>query len=155
MDNASKNADSVQVHAGHRARQRQRFLESGDFRGFADHNVLEMLLFYSIPRRDTNELAHALINRFGSLQRVFEASYEDLLKVDGISENSACLIKMVLPLYRRYAENCFKEKKTFADRNEIIEYLKSLYAGMAHEEVNMMCFDLKMKFISQTVLGIG
>ena len=58
------------VHQGHRARQRKKLLENGP-RAFADHELLEMLLYYAIPRRDTNELAHRLLERFGSLQGVF------------------------------------------------------------------------------------
>lgn len=155
MDKAASSPTSSQIHAGHRDRQKKRFIENGDFKGFADHNILEMLLFYSIPRKDTNELAHALINRFGSLQRVLEASYEDLITVNGISENSACLIKMMLPLYRRYAENCVKEKKTFEQREDIIEYLKSIYTGMSEEQINLLCFDSKMNLITRVVLGTG
>lgn len=80
------------LHDGHRARVRQRFLTEG-LRGFESHQILEMLLFYGIPRRDTNELAHRLINTFGSLSRVMEAEYEDLLKVPGMTAQAATLIQ--------------------------------------------------------------
>ena len=67
-------------HYGHRQRLKDRFLQTG-FTGFDAHGILELLLFYSIPQRDTNDLAHELVNRFGSLSGVFDASYEDLVKV--------------------------------------------------------------------------
>ena len=75
------------VHDGHRERLRRRFLENG-LDGFNELNALELLLFYAIPRRDTNELAHALIDRFGSLQGVFEASPQELGETPGIGGNA-------------------------------------------------------------------
>ncbi len=89
------------VHDGHRERMKSRFVEAG-LDGFNDHNALEMLLFYAVPRKDTNELAHRLLKRFGSLAGVFEASYEELLSVDGIGENAATLVKLIPAVSRRY-----------------------------------------------------
>ena len=79
------------MHKGHRARLRQRFIKAG-LEGFAPHEVLELLLTFAIPRRDTNPIAHALIRRFGSLHGVFEAKYAELIKVEGIGEQAATLI---------------------------------------------------------------
>lgn len=64
------------IHENHRERIKRRFLIEG-LDNFEPHNVLELLLFYSIPQRDTNELAHKLIERFGSLSEVFDASFDD------------------------------------------------------------------------------
>lgn len=89
------------VHDGHRERMKSRFVEAG-LDGFNDHNVLEMLLFYAVPRKDTNELAHNLLRRFGSISAVFEASHDELKTVDGIGENAATLIKLVPEVSRRY-----------------------------------------------------
>ena len=82
------------IHAGHRQRMKERFL-AGGLEGFSDHEVLELILFYAIPRRDVNELSHKLVERFGSFRAVFDADFEDLLKVDGIGENAALLIKLM------------------------------------------------------------
>lgn len=95
------------VHDGHRKRLTARFLAEG-LEGFEPHQVLELLLFYSIPRRDTNELAHELIDRFGSLSAVFEAPYERLLEVKGVGENTAALLKLITGIARVY----------YADRQE-------------------------------------
>lgn len=84
-------ADSV--HSGHRSRMRKRFLETG-FSGFQPHEVLEMILYYSIPRRDTNEIAHKLLNRFGSLHDVLCADPQVLIQEPYITENTAVLISM-------------------------------------------------------------
>lgn len=89
------------VHDGHRERMKSRFVEAG-LDGFNDHNALEMLLFYAVPRKDTNELAHRLLKQFGSLASVFEAKHEELMRVDGIGENAATLIKLIPEISRRY-----------------------------------------------------
>lgn len=88
---ASDMADSV--HSGHRSRMRRRFLETG-FSGFQPHEVLEMMLYYGIPRRDTNELAHNLLERYGSLHDVLCADPAALMQEPGISENAAVLIAL-------------------------------------------------------------
>ena len=88
-------------HDGHRERMKSRFVEAG-LDGFNDHNALEMLLFYALPRRDTNILAHRLLKQFGSLDGVLEANYEELRAVDGIGDNAAVLLKLIPEVSRRY-----------------------------------------------------
>ena len=83
------------IHDGHRERLRSRFIEHG-LDNFNELNALELLLFYAIPRRDTNGIAHALLDRFGSLSAVFSASQEELQDVEGIGENAAALIRLYL-----------------------------------------------------------
>ena len=81
------------IHRGHREKMRRRFLENG-LDGFADHEALELLLYYAIPRRDTNPIAHRLIERYGSLYAVLMAPVEDLRKVEGVGEQAAILLKL-------------------------------------------------------------
>ena len=82
--------NNVNLHEGHRERMRKRFRETG-FDGFEEHQIIEMLLFYVCPRKDTNELAHILINRFGCIAGILDASYDDLTSIPGISENTAVI----------------------------------------------------------------
>ena len=89
------------VHDGHRARMKARFVRSG-LDNFDDHSVLELLLFYAVPRRDVNELAHALLDHFGTLDAVFEASFEDMMRVPGVGENVATLLTLIPQVGRRY-----------------------------------------------------
>lgn len=89
------------VHDGHRARMKARFVRNG-LDNFDDHSVLELLLFYAVPRRDVNELAHALLDHFGTLDAVFEASYEDMMRVPGVGENVATLLTLIPQVGRRY-----------------------------------------------------
>ncbi len=79
------------VHSGHRLRVKERFFKEG-LDHFEPHQVLEMLLFFGVPMKDTNELAHTLLNSFGSLYKVLEASFEDLKQVKGVTDHVACLL---------------------------------------------------------------
>ena len=90
----------MSVHDGHREKMRRRFLDTG-LTGFADHEVLELLLYYAIPRRDTNPIAHALMERYGSLSAVLTAPAEDLQKVEGIGKSAAVLLQLAPLLVRR------------------------------------------------------
>ena len=88
------------VHDGHRARKKEQFRTHG-LDAFADHEVLELLLYYAIPRADTNPIAHRLIERFGSLDGVFSASVSELSQVEGVGESAATLLALLMPLCRR------------------------------------------------------
>ena len=90
------------VHSGHRERVRQDFLKNGFNEDTPPHKIIEMLLFYSIPRKDTNVTAHELLNRFGSIAGIIDAPVEQLVKVPGVSMNTAALIKLIMPVARRY-----------------------------------------------------
>jgi DNA repair protein RadC len=127
------------IHDGHRDRMRERFRKNG-FESMHPHEMLEMLLFYSVPRRDTNELAHRLIDTFGSLSGVFEASEEQLTSVKGITPSSATLIKMILPFAREY--KCeVADAKRLKNSQECGEFLKDYYSGMMQERVTALCLD--------------
>ena len=89
------------IHDGHRQRMKKRFLEHG-LDNFDDVNVLELLLFYAQPRQDTNELAHALMERFGSLSAVLESSPSELKSVSGIGDNAVGLLHLIPAISRRY-----------------------------------------------------
>lgn len=89
------------LHDGHRQRLLQRFLREG-LDGFDEHNILELLLFYAIPRKDTNELAHRLMDDFGSLAGVLDASAQELQQVEGVGENTAGFLKLLPELTRVY-----------------------------------------------------
>ena len=89
------------IHDGHRQRMKERFLGHG-LDNFNDINALELLLFYAAPRRDTNALAHALLDRFGSFSAVLEADEQELLAVPGVGENAVTLLRLIPAVSRRY-----------------------------------------------------
>lgn len=125
------------LHDGHRDRLRKRFIEEGA-EGFAAHNLLELLLFYAIPRKDTNETAHLLLRRFGDVQSVLSAPIEELCKVEGINQSSAALIRMCGELGTRYCAGRTDDLKRFYSFDDIGEYLVKLYWGVTEETVYVL-----------------
>ena len=100
-----------------------------------------MLLFYSIPRRDTNELAHELINRFGSLANVFDAPYEALVRINGVGERTATLLKFIPALCGEYQRNRCEKKGVIRNRQEAIDYLTPYFADMSTEIAFLVSLD--------------
>ena len=143
------------VHRNHRQKVREKFYASG-FKGMASHNILEMLLFFGIPYKDTNPIAHELIDRFGSLSAVFEANRTDLMQVKGMTENAACLITMMLPLYQEYSKELVKRRPKFKDLNETAGFLQTLYLDNNNiERVFLLCFDANNTLITYRMIGEG
>ena len=142
------------LHEGHRQRLKNRFLEDG-LDNFQPHNILEMLLFYSIPRKDTNDIAHELIEKFGSLSGVFDADIEELVKVDYITENSATLIKMIPAMSRAYLMDKSRHIKQLSNVEIIKEYLLGLFHGEKNEIVYILFLNNSFDLISHYKLHEG
>lgn len=143
------------LHDGHRERMRERFKQTG-FNGMQEHEMLEMLLYYSVPRMNTNEFAHELIARFGTLANVFEADYDELQKVKGIGENSAFLIKMMLPLFNAYSKSPDRKKTIkFNGSNAVGEYLVKYYSCITNELVVVLCVDPAGKLLTVEKISEG
>ncbi len=141
-------------HQGHRKRLKERFRQTG-FAGFEKHEMLELLLFYSIPQKDTNDLAHDLIEQFGSLSGGFDASYENLLKVNGISDNSATLIKMIPQLANAYLNDRNDPGMILDSVEKAGDFLLSKYVGATNERVYLLCLDNKLKLLNCALVGEG
>lgn len=142
------------IHEGHRNRLKARYRDHG-LDNFNDVNVLELLLFYAIPRKDTNELAHALLDHFGSLDRIFEASVPELEEVPGIGENTALLITLVPQITRRYLMakgNCICSITSSAEAGK---YLVPRLMFEKEEKLLLLCLDAKKSVISCVTLGSG
>ena len=134
-------------HQGHRERRRAQFRDFG-LDVFADHEVLELLLFYAIPRQDTNPLAHELLRRFGSLEAVLEAPLEELTAVPGIGESAALLLRLVPQAARRAAMGPRGRTVILNSPEKIGRYLLQRYAGEAREVVYELCLDQKGKLLT-------
>ena len=142
------------VHDGHRAHMRKRFL-AGGLEGYADHEALELLLYYAIPRRDTNPIAHALMERYGSLSAVLSAPVEDLQKVEGIGESAAILIRLA-PLLCRKARLEDAARATALNSTERAgKYLIELFAQEKREILYQLCLDQKGKLLACKRLSAG
>ncbi len=143
------------IHDGHREKMRQRFLRGG-LDAFADHEALELLLYYAIPRRDTNPVAHALMERYGSLSAVLSAPAEDLQRVEGVGESAAVLLRLVAPLCRkaRLAEAA-GEERVLNSSERAGAYLLECFEGEKNEAVYQLCLDRKGKLLACKRLGEG
>ena len=131
------------VHLGHRERLRKEFISLGA-ESFSEVRALELLLFYAVSRRDTNPLAHALLDRFGSLDGVFAASVEDLCQVDGIGESTAVLIRLLPELYRKSESGRISRERKIIDSTAAAGQLaKSCFAGESCERFLLFCLDAK------------
>ena len=142
-------------HSGHRARLKQRFLKEGNFDNFEPHNILEYLLFNTIPIRDTNDTAHRLLNHFGSLSAVFDAPYNELIKVEGIGPHTATLIKAVLPMARAYSRDREKVGVILDGTDKVIEFLMGKYVGYNDEVFSIICMDNSFKVLAYEVITTG
>ena len=142
------------IHKGHRERLKQRFLEEG-LDNFTDIQVLELLLFYAIPRSDTNPIAHALLEHFGSLSQVLEADVEELKKVPGIKDHAATLLALVTDLCRYYQVNCAQQTEILTTLEACGRYLVPRFFGRTRETVFLLCLDAKCKVLCCKEIGEG
>lgn len=141
-------------HENHRARLKARFHGQG-LDHFEDHNVLELLLFFAVPRADTNPLAHRLMERYGTLSRVFDAPAEDLMQVEGIGEHAATLIKLIPSLARRYCESRFQQGGEIPTHESVGTYLVAHFLGKNTESVFAMFYTSSMELVEAVELFSG
>lgn len=128
------------IHQGHRKRVRDRFLNE-DLDNFTDYQVLELLLFYSVPFKDTNIIAHSLIKKYGSLSAVFEADPHDLAKTTDMGSNSAILLSLVPSLCRRYNRDKWRIKPVLSSVSTAGNFALSLFSGHTYEVFYVICLD--------------
>ena len=138
----NKENKKTHLHDGHRERMRERFLASEDHQNssFQTHELLEMLLFFSVPRSNTNETAHRLLAEFGSLRGLMDAPNNALLQIDGVGKSSAMLIRIVSALIRAY--NCetetYRSSVPFSGVDVTMEYLRPMFFGHRSERMYMI-----------------
>ncbi|HHT16771.1 MAG TPA: DNA repair protein RadC [Papillibacter sp.] len=144
----------MSVHKGHRERMKRRFLEHG-IESFEEHHVLELLLFYALPRVDVNPLAHNLINRFGSLAAVFDAPIDELIKVDGVGRNTATLIKLMPQVARRYMISRASLSDILDTTEKAGRYLLPRFFGERDEVVYLVSLDAKCKVLNCRLMFRG
>lgn len=140
-------------HKGHRDRMRKRFLLN-DFDGFETHEALELLLYYAVPRKDTNRLAHNLLERFGSLSAVLDAPLNALTEA-GLTQNAAVLLKLVPSLGRLYTDDRNYNKKKVINQERLGYLMLDKFMGRVNEVVILMLLDAKFKEIFCGVVSKG
>lgn len=129
------------LHAGHRQRLKKRFDAVG-LKGFEEHTLLELLLFYAIPQKDTNDLAHELIRRFGSLNGVLHASMAQLMQVKGVGEHTARMLKVVSAVSQSCGQGMWEDSRpVLASTIERGEYLRTKLLGSTQEHLLLLSLD--------------
>ena len=128
-------------HAGHRQRLKDRFLAEGSLDNFNDHQVLELMLFYCIPRQDTNPIAHDLLDTFGSFSSVLDKPYEELANIEHVGKNAALFLKLLPELCRRYYDDKTNPRMVLDSAEKIGAYLVPKFVGLTDEVVYVLCLD--------------
>ena len=133
-ENKNDKKDKVKenIHAGHRERLRKIYMENG-IEALSEYEVLELLLFYSIPRKDTNDIAHALLDEYSNLEGVFQADPQRLTLIKDVGLNTAVLIKLIQDLNLRMNTDKVKRGVVFSDPYTAGDYIKSFFLGKQHE----------------------
>ncbi len=144
----------MSIHDGHRSRLRSRFIKYG-LDAFNDINALELLLFFSIPRKDTNPVAHALIDRFKTLRGVMDASWAELTEVPGVSEVSAALIKLVPALSKLAYRGETKPGAILKNSSKAADYLIPMFMYEDREIVYLLCLDANNRVRSCVQIAAG
>ena len=134
----------MSVHDGHRERMKERFRKTG-LDGFEEHEAIELLLYFALPRGDVNPVAHELIDHFGSLDAVLDAPVEELAKIKGIGQNAATLLSLSGELNRRYGISRTGKTVILNSPQKVGEYLVPYFRGLRDEVVYIVCLDSKLK----------
>ena len=154
QENGKEVPSDRNVHAGHRKRLRHRFLNHG-IENFESHQVLELMLFYAIPHKDTNPLAHRLLQRFGSLAGIMDATVEELMSVEGVGENTAIYLKMFPAVFRQYELSRDYRRGCFDTLEKVGTYAKKLFIGATVEQVYLLMFNNRLQLIDTYKLSVG
>lgn len=141
-------------HNGHRGRMKDRLL-TGGLAGFSDHEIVELLLFYALPYRDTNLLAHKLVDHFGSWTQVLDAHYDDLLTVEGVTPHVATLLTLVGQSAHRYQQDVTGKVQHLHDEDSLARHVIPWFYGEKEESVVLVCLDNKRKHLNTTRIFVG
>ncbi|MDR0953349.1 MAG: DNA repair protein RadC [Elusimicrobiota bacterium] len=143
-----------QSYTGHRDRLRQRFARAG-LDSFMDHEVLELLLTYTIPRKDTKPIAWALIKRFGSLSNVLDATKQELEEIPGIGEQSSTFINLIRGAMRKYFLEEVKESKEIKDPQSVVDFCRASLQGEPNEVFEVIYLTTRNTIIGVERIAIG
>ena len=140
-------------HSAHRQRVRRAFIQSGTG-NIPDRGLLEFLLFYAIPRRDTNNLAALLLEKYGSLKAVLDAPYDELIKIEGIGESAALLLSSLPEISKRYGGEKSSPKAIY-EPGEAESFVSGLFKETGKEEFYIICVDAAGRAVACEKLASG
>ena len=139
------------LHKNHRSRLREKVKNHG-LECLAYHEVLELLLTYTIPRKDTNPIAHNLIDNFGSFSQVIDADYYDLLKVEGVGPESALFINVLSQFMDIYQKNRMEKKVVVLNTTgKCVKFFRDSYRIKDNEFMVMVCLGKSKRIIKTFV----
>lgn len=142
------------IHSGHRQRMRERYLRDGNLDNFHDHEVVEMLLYFCVPRKNTNDLAHELLATFGSIGAILEASPQQLMQVVGLNETSAVNLSLIKDIFLRSKQSVSKGKR-LSGLNEIVKFAIDILDSSATERVVAVFVDHSTTYIDKRIYSSG
>lgn len=148
MENSDSGViDDKNIHAGHRRRFREKFIQDGSLDNFKDHEILEFILFYAYPRKNMNEKAHIILREYGSFHEILNATPEELMKRCNLTERAAVLITMIPDISRRYLSSCWERDNAniISNYKAASDYFDSRMAGKIYESFYMLCLDNRKK----------
>ncbi len=141
------------VHSGHRSRVRKKFLDNG-IDSFEMHEVLELLLFYAVPMKNTSVLAHKLLDAFGSISAIFDAPFDALVDA-GLTESQAVMLKLIPDISRVYIDDKHNNKSKVVDFDNVGESIVRKFIGRENENVLVMLIDAKGKEVFCGIVSKG
>ena len=147
-------AGEKQIHAGHRQRMHERVQKYG-LESLAEHEMLEYLLYFTITRRDTNPIAHALLERFGDFAGVLEADEEELCLVEGMGPASARFLHLLPQISACYHRSLTRDRRRLQTVEQMGEYLMARFRGTVRERVLLVCLDRQRRITCTSWLGSG
>ena len=136
-----------ETHGGHRDRVKNKYLSIG-IDNLYHHEILELLLFYAIPRKDTNEIAHRILEKYNTISGVFEASPQDLAQISGVGKNAAILISLTGDILRAVQKDKTRGKPVLDSTEKAGEFIKNLFCGYHHEVFYAVFLNTRNKVIS-------
>lgn len=151
MDNKTERKN---LHSGHRKRVRAGVIKNG-CSYLEDHQLLELLLFHSIPQADTNELAHRLLSEFGSLKAVFEEDIHKLQRVSGVGENTAVMISAMGETFKRISKTKPQRKLCYKTEEDYKNLVLSHLSGKSNEKIILFCFDSAKRLKKECIISEG
>jgi DNA repair protein RadC len=149
-----KGASDEPHYRGHRERLRARFAEGGE-RGLPDYELLELVLFRSIPQRDVKPIAKALVARFGSFAEVLGAAPERLQEVDGVGESVALDLKIIEAAAVRMTRGALRDRPVLSSWADVLAYCRAAMAFAEREEFRLLFLDKRNALIADEVQGSG
>lgn len=147
-------SEEKDLNKGHRERLRQRFEKSG-FEGFHDYEIVELLLTYAIPIKDTKPFAKALLGKFKTIQKVLDAPSEQLREVDGLGRNATLFLRILREIIAEYFKEMAIARKGFRNIDELVDYLKAVIGGRKNEIVHVLYLNSKNELLHSEDLAEG